>query len=673
MRAVYACDINGDGAAEILLGSTDGLLYILDSEGHLLSKHDTIFPVHNIIAADIDRDDCIEIVVGTDGKDLAVLTYNADCSFTQKWRQPMPHRILSLCAADLDGDGKLEIIAGSEDKHIYFFDAQGSIIWRHQQPYRVYSIFPYDIDKDGIPELLVGSDDYVVRAMRVRLRKGLGSSIRKYYRQLGEPDPGSIEGLTPDELKLLRDILSKGKREHVTLKQAEDLMSASDYAGALSKLLRLEQQRAQPRWSRDNIGHIRTVSLRHIAGKTRREIIVGTSDGDVLAYNPGGSRLWSTRLEDRIIDVQTGFVEHNPLEEIVICSSDHHVYILRGTRQRDRRKAHIETRLSSICVAAPHQQSPAEIIIGSEEKKLYIYGSDLKEPVATIDTEEGIRVVRTHTFHVDLKPEIIAGCLDNYVRAYTRHGKQLWKYQTRDHIRSICLKDINADGNIEVIVGSEDRNIHILDSTGHLLWRYLLPHSVLSVDAADADLDGKVEIFAGCADGYLYVFNRDGDYQWKYQAHDRVHAVCVEDIDDDGFVEIALGSEDELEILQVVDQRTIHDLIDRCWSALIQKQDAQQVLSELLHSPDQFVQSFALDMFARQDGFLSQRFRYPRTICRRRRRRGTPGTRPDRAGSVTRLLPKERTRFYSCYPLIRRKISEAPKMSEAHFFRTFRP
>jgi outer membrane protein assembly factor BamB len=608
VRAVCSYDINNDGVAEILVGSVDKSLYVLDSDGQMLAQHNMRFPIHNIVAADVDQDGCTEILVGTDGKELAALTYNAGCSFTEKWRHPMLHRILSLCVADLDGDGQAEIIAGSEDKHIYFLDSQGKIIWRHQQPYRVYSLFPYDIDKDGIPELLVGSDDNVVRAMRVRLRRGMDKNIRKYYRQLDEPDPASIKELTPTECNLLRDVLSKGEIQDVTLKQAEDHMSAGDYIQALSTLLRLEQQRAQPRWPRKKVGHIRSISFRHTIGKSRREIIVGTSDGEVLAYNTSGSRQWSTQLEDRIIDVQTGFIDHNIQEEIVICSSDHHVYILSGTNHRHPRKAHIETRLSSVCVASPHQQSPAQIIIGSEEKKLYIYGSELKEPVAMIDIGEGIRVVRTHSLYGDHKPEIIAGCLDNCVYAYTRHGKLLWRYQTHDHIRSICLKDINGDGNIEVIVGSEDRNIHVLDSTGYLLWRYFLPHSVLSVDAADADLDGTVEIFAGCADGYLYVFNRDGDYLWKYHARDRIHAVRVEDIDDDGYVEIALGSENELELLQVANLRTIHDLIDQCWFKLCQTQPSWQVLSHLLYGSDSFLQSFALGKFTGQDSFSTNDF-----------------------------------------------------------------
>ena len=168
----------------------------------------------------------------------------------------------------------------------------------------------------------------------------------------------------------------------------------------------------------------------------------------------------------------------------MVCSSDQRVSIISGTKKRERRDICINTQISSICVTAPNRQSSAEIIIGSEDSKLYIYGSDLKVPLETILTLEGVRIVQAYGPNEENMPEIIAGGLGNCVYAYTRSGKCLWMYETHDDIQTICLKDINGDGNVEILVGSEDRNIHVLDSTGKLLWRYYLPDSVFAIDAA---------------------------------------------------------------------------------------------------------------------------------------------------------------------------------------------
>jgi outer membrane protein assembly factor BamB len=614
VRTVCSHDINGDGQAEILVGSTDNYLYLLDQQGHLIDKHSMNYPIRTVFVSDIDQDGNVEILVTTDGKDLVALVYLEDMEtasdrFVQKWRRLFDNRLLALCATDIDNDTHAEIIASSEDKHTYILDGEGNIVWRHDHKYRVLSIYPYDIDNDGLPELLVGSDNNIVRAMRVRLRRGLGKKILKLYRQLGTPDPASMPELTSNERALLEDILGADAKELVTHQQAEQQMKEGTFDLALSTLLKLEQQKVERLWQKDTIGRIRTLCLRYIASETNREIIAGTFDGGIHAFNASGRRAWSILLNDHIMDVQTGFIDHHKQEEVVICSSDHHVYVLSGRKKQKRRDAYIDDiRMSSICVMAPNIQSAAEIIIGSGDKKLSIYGSDLKEPIETIPMPEGVKIVRAYPPTEGSMPEIVVASKGYRVYAYTRSGKRLWHYDTRDPIRAICIKDINGDGKVEVLVGSEDRNIHVLDSTGHLLWRYFLPHSALSVDAADIDREGRVEIIVGCADGYLYVFNREGDFQWKYQAHDRIHAVRVEDIDDNGNVEIVVGSEDELELLQVVHPRQVHALIDQCWSALCEHKSINQLISELLYNHDPYLQSFALGKFAEQDSFSADDF-----------------------------------------------------------------
>ncbi len=422
------------------------------------------YPVRTISAADIDGDGHVEILVTTEGKDLAALRYFEDQehstrSFEEIWRQQFEIRLLSLCVTDIDGDEQNEIIVGSEDKHIYILDAAGKTIWRHNHNARVFSIYPYDLDNDGQPELLIGSDHNRIRAMRVRLRRDIEKKIRRYYRQLGETGPTAITQLKTDEQALLLDILHLEVRELVTFKQAQEQMKEGNYVPALAILLRLEQQKVERPWQKNTIGHIRTVCLRHTAGEPKREIIVGTSEGNIHAYHVNGRSLWHTSLEDNIVDVQTGFIDHHRQEEIVICSSDHHVYILDGTKKQEWHDILIDDSwMSSICVRAPHTQSPSEIIIGSEDKKLSIFGSDLQEPIATIHTEEGVRIVRVHAPTGENAPEIVAASLGNHVYAYSRNNRgetPLWTYETRDHIRAVCIKDINGDGEVEVLVGSK--------------------------------------------------------------------------------------------------------------------------------------------------------------------------------------------------------------------------
>ncbi len=612
MRTVFSFDINGDSKPETLLGSTDKLLYILDSEGRLINKCNMKYPVHTITAADIDGDGRIEILVGTDGKDLTALTFDVNCGFTEKWRKQFPTRLLSLCVADIDGDERLEIIAGSDNGYIYILDGNGEITWLHNHHHRIYSIFPFDIDHDGLPELLIGSDNNVVRAMRVRLQKGLKQEILRYYRLLGQPEVSTVTALKSAERDLLRDILNKWERQFVTLQQAEEQSRKGNHKEALAILLRLQQQRVQQPWRERTKGHARSVCFRQALEDSQREIVIGTSEGDVLIYSAVGQRRWRKHISDRVLELQTGFIDHHKREEIVICNSDSHLSIISGTAKREQHDYPINSRMSSISLTAPRRSHGfAEIIIGTEENKLLIFRGDLQHSLGTIETQEGIRLVRAYTQGEEHITDIVAAGVSNRVYAYARNQKVPdWSYETRDHIRAICLKDINKDGQFEALIGSEDRNIHVLDHHGNLLWRYFFPHSVLCIDAADIDNDKKCEIFVGCADGYLYVLSSDGEYQWKYRADDRIHAVRVADIDKDGNFEIALGSEDELELLRLVNQQELQTLIDQHWTALLEEQSVETAIHDLLFlaPTDPYLQAFALSKLVQLPSFSSDDF-----------------------------------------------------------------
>lgn len=614
VRTISVCDIDEDGQEEILVGSADGYVYLLDQQGHLLNKHHLDYPIYGILTTDVDQDGRIELLVTTEGNELIALIYhkNQDHSrgdFEKKWYRDFNTRLLSFCVTDIDGDGQSEIIAVSDDKYIYILDAQGNTIWRHNHKYRVFSVFPHDIDNDGLPELLLGSENNRVRAMRIRLSRGVERKIRHYYQLLGRPDPATMTELTANQRELLQDILQPGARELVTAEQASKHAQAGLYESALSTLLKLEQQKVEPLWSKENIGHIRSVAFRHMGTEKKQEIIVGTADGTIHALNSVGRRSWFSPLNDHIMDMQTGLIDHRRREEILACSTDDRVYSLSGARKRKPRNISIkDSSISSICVTTPTGHNTPEIVIGSESKKLLIYSSDLQTPIRTFPTEEGIRIVRAYVPSDGHDPEIITASLGNSINAYSWHGKRLWEYQTRDHNMALRVKDINDDGKIEILVGSEDRNIHVLDSTGYLLWRYLLPHSILAIDAANTDNDGDAKVFVGCADGYLYAFSKDGDPLWTYQAKDRIRALGVADVDDDGNIEIAVGSEDELDFLRVVNQEQITLLITQCWSALCERSSSRQVIQDLLDSSDPLLQAFALNKLAEQGDCTAQDF-----------------------------------------------------------------
>lgn len=610
VRAIYAYDVNGDGEQEILAGSGDQHLYVLNSQGQCLQRqHFEGQQIYTILAADVDCDGETEILVGTDAKELLAL--HPDLS--RKWARPFPNRLLCLVMADLDNDGQNEIVAGCEDQHLYILDQQGNQIWRHHLGATIYCLYALDFDHDGQIEILVGSEHDRVHALRIHLVRPLVRKIRRQYQELGKPSLESLSSLLPAELDLLQDVVEEEHKQHaarsVTIEHARQLCSAGEALSALVELLRLKQQKVQARWRRDIGGHVRALYLGDISGDPRLEVVIGTADGTIQAFNTQGRELWHLSLGGQILALQTGYLDQGKWQEILACSSDHHLYVISGIKKGVKRAIYIDEWMSSFYLLAPDRRSAPTVVVGTEDKQLCFYGSDLTAPLQSIATPQGIKIV--YAYDVTQRPhppgeqvpEVIAGGLENMVYAYTRQGRFLWRYRTQDRVLSIAIKDLDGDGRMEIIIGSEDRNVHVLSNDGLLKWRYFMEQRVIAVDACDLNGDGQLEVLAGCGDGKLSMLSAQGDFLWCYQANDRIRVVRAEDIDADGHVEIALGSEDRLELLRVIDQNEVAQLIEQCWQRLVQECRSEEVVSRLLSHTSALVRAFALRRFVMQADF----------------------------------------------------------------------
>jgi len=597
VRTVFVGDVNKDGEAEVLAGSNESTVYVLSAEGQCLKKADVQYPVHAIYAADVDDDGVTEILVATDGKDLMALTPELQ----EKWRFPFDNRILSLHVADINNDGRSEIIAGSEDQHFYILNNQGKMLWRHSLGYRVVSVYAADFDNDGQVEVLVGAEDSKIHAYRVQLVKDLEKRILKHYRALGNFADDVVANLPEDELHLLQDIRGEVAKQHAALKQVSikdtlQLLGEKRYEQALSELLKLERNKVQLLWRkdrRDKSGHVRSLCFCRIS-EGRKGIVIGTNEGKVTVFNARGRVIGGVDGIDRVLDVQTGYIERDGAEDIVVlCTSDHKIYLISGAKWHEKRQLPLVYETSCIYVSDGNKQRPPEILTGSENK-INIYSGGLSAPTNTITLPKDITLVHAHAKAEENTPEIIAGSTNRWVHAFTREGTPLWKYEVFDRVQSVDILDIDRDGEAEVIIGAEDSNIYVLDSKGERRWRYFLPHSVLAVQAIDVDQDGQIEILAGCADGYLYVFSKDGDLLWKYRANDRIRALKAADLDDDDNIEIVVGAEDELEVLQVVNQQQVRGLINDCLAALQKEKTSDEVNTHLLRSSDALLRAFAI-------------------------------------------------------------------------------
>lgn len=72
IHSIFVQDIDNDGVAEVLAGSEDGHLIVLDQQGGLLWKQNFQSCIYGVYAADINYDGVAEVIVGTEDNSVVI-------------------------------------------------------------------------------------------------------------------------------------------------------------------------------------------------------------------------------------------------------------------------------------------------------------------------------------------------------------------------------------------------------------------------------------------------------------------------------------------------------------------------------------------------------------------------------------------------------------------------
>lgn len=117
-----------------------------------------------VLLSDIDGDENVEAMVGTEDSQLIVLDGN---SGAERWRRPMANmfnrgtRVSGIAVADLEGSGDLSVLAGTEGWFVNAFASDGSPKWAEWFRYHaITALKAADVDGDGRAEVLAGTEYY---------------------------------------------------------------------------------------------------------------------------------------------------------------------------------------------------------------------------------------------------------------------------------------------------------------------------------------------------------------------------------------------------------------------------------------------------------------------------------------------------------------------------------
>jgi LruC domain-containing protein len=148
------------------------------------------------------------------------------------------------------------------------------------------------------------------------------------------------------------------------------------------------------------------------------------------------------------------------------------------------------------------------------------------------------------------RPEIVVGSTDKKLYVFNWDGSLRWSYQTGDMILSSPeVADIDPSiSGLEVVIGSGDSYVYYLDQAGNLLWKRSTGWTVRSsATTTDLDGDGDIEILIGSDDDRLWAWHHDGSMVsgWPQETGaDLFSSPQIGDIDGDGNDDVIVGSDD---------------------------------------------------------------------------------------------------------------------------------
>ena len=166
---------------EIIIGCTDGSLYVLNSDGKTKWTFDTRIQLEegggiftSPLVNDIDQDGVNEIIFGTGNDNIVCIDENGILEWTLSIKEnAVPSGIMSTpMLIDLNNDDILEIIIGSNYRYLYAItlekieqeeDRKPRILWKFETGSNEMAILAApvaaDIDNDEKPEILFGARD----------------------------------------------------------------------------------------------------------------------------------------------------------------------------------------------------------------------------------------------------------------------------------------------------------------------------------------------------------------------------------------------------------------------------------------------------------------------------------------------------------------------------------
>jgi outer membrane protein assembly factor BamB len=279
------------------------------------------------------------------------------------------------------------------------------------------------------------------------------------------------------------------------------------------------------------------------------EIVMCSTDGDVLLWNAGGQRLWNRKVGE-LVSVPPAVADLDGKRGLEICvlTNDGKVVCLNSKGDilwQYQMPQAIQWGCTTVVIRDIDKDGSPEVMAADSAGHLVCLDRRGK-PKWQYDCPSPVNAPLT-VANLDGKgtDEIVFGADDGCARCLSAEGKVVWSYQTGGgRCNGSIIADIDGQPGLEVFVGTQKGTLVAISSTGTLLWSFEAGSEIDScISVGDMDADGHEDIVAGNLRGYLFRLTHTGQEKWRYDVNMRSRRpAALADLDGDGNIEVLLGN-----------------------------------------------------------------------------------------------------------------------------------